>query len=191
MDATRADTAKLKRGLARDLDRHFDGLVTTYQRPLFAFAYRMSGCPRDAEEVVQDVFVRAYRALKSYETDRILAMAIQPWLYRICLNLSRNRGRKQRVRTVELIGEGPAPRGHADPTADGYEGKEAAREMQSLVLNLPVRYRAAVVLKHVNDLSYAEIAAALDQPEGTVKSNVHRGLEMLRRSLLAAQEELP
>jgi RNA polymerase sigma-70 factor, ECF subfamily len=189
MTTIHESSTTLTRDLARDLDRHFDEVVTGYQRQLFVFAYGMSGCSQDAEEVVQDVFVRAHRALKSYEADRIRGLALQAWLFRICLNLTRNRHRKKQVQTVELLGDGPIGGVKSDPTADEYRKIEDAREMQEMLLGLPNRYRSAVLLRHVNELSYPEIAAALDQPEGTVKSNVHRGVEMLRRRLSAAQEE--
>jgi RNA polymerase sigma-70 factor, ECF subfamily len=78
MSTSKSETSRMQRDLARDVDRHFEAVVVAYQQPLFAYAYRMSGCRQDAEEVVQDVFVRAYRALKTYEPDRIRAPSSLP-----------------------------------------------------------------------------------------------------------------
>jgi len=181
---------QVTRKLARDLDAHFEDVVSIFQGPLFAYAYRMSGCRQDAEEVVQDAFIRAYHALRGYEPDRIRSLALQAWLYRICTNLTRNRRRQHTIPTTQLLEEHDSSRDHsADSISDGYERRENAEEMQLMLSDLPPKYRSAVVLHFVNQLSYPEIAAALDQPEGTVKSNVHRGLNLLRQELLGSKGE--
>src|SRR5919199_1366977 len=80
--------------LAADLATHFPRLVRAYQDRLFAFALRLAGNPLDAEECLQDAFVRAYRALERYPSEQIGALQIQAWLYRITLNVVRNRARR-------------------------------------------------------------------------------------------------
>lgn len=181
MDEKQERLSALRCNLAHDLDSHFEQLVNDFQQPLFVFAYGFSGCSQDAEDVVQDSFVRAYRALRGYENDRIRSMALQAWLYRICLNLLRNRVRKRRPHTVQLEGNGhmPIEPTAANPIADEYERVEQISEIRSHLSRLPDRYRSAVILRFVNDLSYAQISQALQQPEGTVKSHVHRGLATL------------
>ncbi|MER3459109.1 MAG: RNA polymerase sigma factor, partial [Chloroflexota bacterium] len=82
--------------LATGVDSHFERLVLAYQDRLYAFALRLSANPQDAEEIVQDAFVRAYHALKRYEAERIRTMALKPWLYQIALNVFRNRARTRR-----------------------------------------------------------------------------------------------
>jgi RNA polymerase sigma-70 factor (ECF subfamily) len=176
---TKDETTHLTRELARDLDRCFDDLVQAYQRPLFAYAYRMMNSAQDAEEVVQDVFIRAYRALSEYEPDRIRSMALSPWLYRICVNQVRNKHRRAQVLTDSLPDEMGMPH-EAESTEHGYERQETKDELHALMAYLPPVYRTAILLRFMNDLSYLEMAQVLDQPEGTVKSNVHRGLSRLR-----------
>jgi len=88
--------------LAADLDAAFEGMVRTFQDRLYSFAHRLCGNREDAEEVAQDAFVRAYRALKTYPAERIRALSLQAWLYRITLNVARNRWRGKRVRLVSL-----------------------------------------------------------------------------------------
>ena len=175
-------TAHLPAKLAHDLDRHFDELVVAFQLPLFTYAYRACGSRQDAEEIVQDAFVRAHRALSAYEPARIRELALSAWLYRICINLARNRYRKTILPGAELPPELMSPDG-SDPVARSVEMIEAGAEMSRRVAELPYKYRAPVVLRFVNELSYPEIAAVLEQPEGSVKSTVHRGLKLLRTAI--------
>jgi RNA polymerase sigma factor (sigma-70 family) len=174
--------ADLNELLATDLDSGFEPLVRAYGQRLFAFAYAMSGNAADAEEVAQDAFVRAHRALRRYEPQRVRELSLSAWLHRIALNVFRNRLRGKRPRLVPLVA--------VHPIADKAPGPElqalsraAVRELAGEVSRLPEPHRAAVVLRCVQGLSYAEAASLLGQPEGTVKSNVHRGLATLRRRL--------
>ena len=156
----------------------------THQDRLYAFALRLTGSPSDAEEVAQDAFVRAHRALAGYPAERVRALAVRPWLFRIALNVVRNWARGKRLREFPLDA---LAEGGGEPAAATRERPEEAvgraegdAELAALVAGLPPRYRAAVVLRYVADLGYEEIAAALGQPVGTAKSNVHRGVRLLR-----------
>ena len=174
------DDASLAVGLGADLDATFEQVVLVYQHRLFGFALRLSGKPAEAEDSVQDAFVRAYRALKKYPEEQRRTLQIRPWLYRITLNVVRNRARGQKP-TVELDGQWPSSgEDQPEPLA---EAAERRRELARLLANLPDRYRAAVVLRHVQGLPYAEIATILDQPVGTTKANVHRGVNLLRHAI--------
>lgn len=190
-------TERLTADLARDLDAAFERFVRAYQHRLFGFALRLANSAPDAEEIAQDAFVRAYRALVGYPPERIRALALRPWLYQIALNVWRNRVRGRRVpppvsldvgeeegaRRVELE-DSPAGRPEALAEADEWR-----RELGARVAALPDRFRVAVVLRHVEGLSYAEIAALLGQPVGTAKANVHRGVVLLRAALVAVARE--
>ena len=184
--------------LAADLDGSFAGLVVVYQDRLYRFALRLTGSPRDAEEIAQDAFVRAYRALSGYPPERVRALTLKPWLYQIALNVCRNRTRGKRLRLVPLDapGDDATRDGRAEPEDDErarpetlVERAERSDELGALVAALPRRYRAAVVLRHVEGLSYGEVAAALGQPVGTVKANVHRGIRLLRAALAEETSE--
>lgn len=173
--------------LARDLDRSFDALVLAHQDRLYTIALRMLGDARDAEEAAQDALVRAYRALATYDAERIRVLRVRGWLTTIVLNLCRTRGLRRAGRgapPLSLDGEAaPAVEPTAPRTAAPSEVAErhAERERWSARLaELPPAYRAAVVLRHVDGLSYPEAAAALGRPEGTVKAQVHRGVALLR-----------
>jgi RNA polymerase sigma-70 factor (ECF subfamily) len=178
----------LRQGLARDVDAAFEPLVRAYQDRLYLFALRYCACPPDAEEIVQDAFVRAYRALAAYPREQRATLQVKAWLFQITLNVARNRARRARPRTVPLDGaddDGVLRLDPADDPRNGpeplVEAAERGRELGALIAALPERYRAPVILRHVNELSYDEVAALLGQPVGTVKSNVHRGVRLLRQ----------
>ncbi len=166
----------------------FERLVDAYQDRLFNFALRFTGCREDAEEVVQDTFLKAHRALHGRLTpERILNLALTPWLYRIAINTARNRGRSRRVATTPLgdgEGEEAAPLA-ADGGPRAVELGDLRAALVRELARLPERYRVAVLLRYVEGLAYAEIAQATGRPLGTVKSDVHRGALLMRPGLAA------
>jgi len=159
------------------VDHLFERMVHEHKDRIFAASLAMTGNRHDAEEVAQDTFLRAYRALCTYSPQRIRELKERAWLHRIAVNVARNRVRGVHPRLVELNGS-------ESDHAPGPEAKVMERmqidELATRVAGLPARYREAVVLRHVRELSYAEVAEALRQPVGTVKANVHRGLKLLR-----------
>ncbi len=187
----------LRDRLADDLDGAFEELVRTYQDRLFSFALRLTARREDAEEVAQDAFVRAYRALGSYPPERIRAMALRAWLYQVTLNVARNRLRGKKMRTVSL--DHPMSKGSEalwEPADDEarrpdarYEESRQRTDIAALVAGLPQRYRAPLILRYVEGLRLEEVAKVLKQPLGTAKSNVHRGVNALRDALVASRRE--
>jgi RNA polymerase sigma-70 factor (ECF subfamily) len=171
--------------LANDLDEAFADLVLDHQQLVFGVAARVVG-GSSAEDVAQEVFVRAYRALKRYPQERVREMRLRPWLARMTLNAARNELRARREHTdvdaltETLRGGGEGPHQHA-------QRREELRMWARLLAGLPARYRDAVALRHVDDLSYAEIAETLGKPLGSVKSDVHRGIQLLRAAYDAEQ----
>ena len=152
-----------------------------------SIALRLTGNPHDAEEITQDALVRAYRALATYDAERIAALRIRGWLATIVLNLCRNRARRgapPSTPLAPLLDAGGEPRaGEAsDPAAIALRHADRA-SLAAHLAALPERYRVPVVLRHVDDLSYAELAAVLGRPEGTLKAQVHRGLALLRTAM--------
>ena len=176
-----ADEALIRR-LASDLDAAFPTLVEDQQDRLFTIAVRVLGNRSDAEEAAQDAFVRAYRALAGYPAERIRELRLRPWLTTIVLNVCRNRARVRWVATTELAFE-PA----TEPATDPIASRHARETWAGLLSSLPPAQRTAIVLRHVDGLSYAEMAEALGRPEGTLKAQVHRGLASLQTAFLAAR----
>ena len=170
--------------LATDVDAAFEELVRSEQHFVFGVARRLTLDHHDAEEVAQEAFVRAYKALRGYEPVRIRALRIRPWLARIALNVQRNRVRRRSGAeivpldpTAERGGLPAAPNDGPDAEAERSAWRRACRGWLD---SLPEPYRFAVALRLVDGLSYAEVAEALGRPVGTVKAHVHRGLAMLR-----------
>jgi len=185
--------------LAVDLDRTFEALVLAHQDRLYTIALRTLRDPGDAEEAAQDAFVRAYRALASYDKARITNIRLRPWLTTIVLNRCRSVAARRATRgpkPVSIDGDGnrplsepEAPEG-ATPVALAERHAERDRWASRLEA-LPMVYRTAIVLRHVDGLSYPEAAEALGRPEGTVKAQVHRGIAMLRTMLEAEARREP
>jgi RNA polymerase sigma-70 factor, ECF subfamily len=178
----------LPAALAADLAGNFEQLVLAYQDRLYGFMLRLTGSPPDAEEITQDAFVRAYRALAKYPAARIRTLALRPWLHQIALNVFRNRVRTRQLQLVSL------DQGREEGELEIEDDKEARPDtalertqlrasLAKLVAALPERYRVAVVLRHIQGLGYEEMAVVLKQPIGTIKANVHRGVSMLRAAL--------
>ncbi len=165
------------KGVMEGVEVLFERMVDEHKDRIFAASLAMTGNRHDAEEVAQDTFFRAFRALQTYSPERIRDLKERAWLHRIAVNVVRNRVRGVRPRLVELNGSHPDR--SPGPEANVMERMQID-ELATRVAGLPMRYREAVVLRHVRDLSYAEVAEALGQPVGTVKANVHRGLKLLR-----------
>jgi RNA polymerase sigma-70 factor (ECF subfamily) len=189
---TAAESGSLEAALAADLDGSFERLVYEYQNRLFSFAQKLAASREDAEEVAQDAFVRAYRALKTYPRERIRALSLKAWLYRITLNLARNRARGKRPRFVSLDERAAGGDGRAawEPEDDAgkrpdvrFEKKRRRTDIATLVAGLPDRYRAVLILRYMEGLRLEEVAAVLKQPLGTTKSNVHRAVNLLREAI--------
>jgi len=173
----------LANALATERDRAFPDLVRSLQDDVYTGVLRMLGNPADAEEVAQEAFVRAYHALGGYPPERVRSLGLRSWVWTIAANQARNRARTRRRKPEAALDTAP------NPTAPGPGPEEAAMtssglaELAAALTGLPWVMRTAVVLRHVLDMTYDEIAAALNRPIGTVKSDVHRGLERLRSTL--------
>ncbi len=176
-------------GLARDLDAHFEKMVTTYQHRVFAFALNLLGDRSAAEELAQETFVAAYRALCGYGPQRRRELSLRAWLYTIVLNRVRNRARSPASRAVSLddsAGSTLAANPREEP-ASVVERAESRDALRAAIGRLALKYRAPLILRHAEGRSYAEIASILGRPAGTVKAEVHRGLAQLRKDLTRSE----
>ena len=177
------------RSEAAPAPENFERIVDDYQRRLYGFALRMTGNREDAEEIVQDAFVRAYRALVKMDPKQRAELRLQPWLYTITLNVTRNRLRSKRPTNVALDSLAD-PDALLNETQEGPDQPEQIVErgadmvlVEQALLQLPMHLRAAATLRFIEGRSHPEIAEILDQPIGTVKSHVHRAVRILRRIL--------
>lgn len=166
----------------------FKHLVEQYRLQIYRQALRMLGCVEDAEEATQDVFIRAYKGLRTYRGDGKLAT----WLYRITYNTCISRLRKKQLLTVPLDAsiedhrpQRPMPDPHPDPEAL-YFSRRLSERLRDLITSLPPKYRDILELYHFQERSYEEIANLLNVPVGTVKTHLFRARGRLRR-LVAKQ----
>jgi RNA polymerase sigma-70 factor (ECF subfamily) len=170
--------------LAAGVDDAFPALVGALEDGLFSGLLRIVGNRADAEDLAQETFTRAYRALRDFQPERIRALRLRGWVWTIALNLVRNRARttSRRPPPLELT-----PRYEPAVSGPGPEeltlSAEAEREWQRRLSALRPAQRNAVVLRHVVGLSYDELALATGRPAGTIKADVHRGLAKLRALL--------
>ena len=155
---------------------------------MYGIALRSTKRPADAEDLAQEAFIRAYRALSDYPPKRIRELRPRGWLAAIVGNLARNRARRRAPDTSALDSVAEVRSDDTPSPERVAERREAALAWRARLDALPARYRRAVELRHVSGLSYPELALALDRPLGTVKSDVHRGVELLREALM--QEEV-
>ncbi|MBC5809283.1 MAG: RNA polymerase sigma factor [Candidatus Eremiobacteraeota bacterium] len=171
-------------GLARDVDANFERMVTTYRDRVFAFTLNLTADRHEAEEIAQETFVSAYRALCGYAPARRRSLSMRAWLFTIALNRVRNRTRSKTARRlVPLDAANELPAGARERPEAVAERRAASSELRSALARLPLKVRSVVVLRHIDGYSYDAIAALLGRPAGTVKSDVHRGLARLRADL--------
>jgi len=155
---------------ARGESHAFDTIVERYQQRVYAIALRMTGNVEDARDAMQDVFVSALRALRSFRGDAQLST----WIHRVAVNASLDVIRKRKRHVAQPLEEaGDRPSDDVGPE-DAAARASRAVEVQRALLGVREEYRAVLVLHDLQDLDYAETAAALDIPVGTVKSRLHR-----------------
>jgi len=176
--------------LATDLRHSYEQLVSTYWHQLEVFVLRQGGSPQeDAEDIVQEAFVRAYYALERYPAQRILALKIRPWLYKITWSVYCNYTERSKLpQSVPLDTSKDSTfleleDDSQEQPEEVFENEERRRELVALVDTLPQRYRQVVSLHYFEDLDYQEIADIFNQPAGTVRVSVHRGIGLLRKAL--------
>lgn len=183
-DQQRQELAAL---LARDVDRNFGQLMLAYQHQLYGFALRQIGNAPDAEDIVQETFMRAYHALQNYPTGRIETLLVRQWLYKIALNVVRSFARRREPEHLPLDLSDDSSLLEIQDQVEEPEQiaylREQREELAMHLSRLPERYRVAVDLHYCADMSHREIAELLNQPVGTVKANIHRGIRLLRKAL--------
>jgi RNA polymerase sigma-70 factor (ECF subfamily) len=182
----------IRRCLAGD-EKAYRDLVELYQAQVFSVALRILRRREDAEDVVQETFVRMFRALERYDPQRPFAAWLFTITTRLCIDhlrrrrgvtvsLSRQEAGSHEEYEIEVEDPGPGPDEVTSHT-------EEERRANDLIQSLPPHYRVVVVLRHQQDLSYEEIAEALHLPLGTVKARIHRARELLKARLLARDRD--
>ena len=177
------DQVDVERVLAGDTDA-FEPIVRRWHRPLINLAYRYCGDLGRAEDMAQEAFLRAYRALHQWRMDA----AFSTWLFALATNVYRSEMRRIPAKTVSIEEAGELDALAVDR---GFEDEDSNRAVRKLVLTLPPKYRDAVVLFYFHGMDVSATAQSLRLPEGTVKARLSRAREILRRKLphvLTAQQ---
>lgn len=173
----------------------YDALVDLYANRLFGFLFRMTGSRADAEDLLQDLFVRVVRMLPRYEHRGNL----ESWLFRIAANLGRDHIRRARRRPpmmsllsdsdTEAAGTGPSETARGlDTPSGGLEHQEEADALQRGLAALPEPEREVIMLRHFSDMTFAQIAEIMGTPLGTALARAHRGLARLRKLMEAPDD---
>jgi RNA polymerase sigma-70 factor (ECF subfamily) len=175
----------------------FREIVVRFERPVYSLIVRMIQDPGTAEDLAQEVFIKAFRRLDTYDPVRKLSS----WLFKIAHNTTIDHLRRHAPETVPL--EGDRDEEHRgglaailsdesleDPSA-AAERKDMARSLERAIARLRPEYREVVVLFYVEGASYQEICEALDLPLGTVKTNLHRARKELAETMTALGWGLP
>lgn len=172
------DEPALVRGCVEGRPEAFDVIVARHRRAVYQLCYRFAGNPEDAADLAQEVFLRAYRAIRRFKGQSSLST----WLYRIAVNVSLNKvsGRTPRTEPLddrrELAAHGP------DAVGKLLADERAAR-VRAAIAKLPPKQRATLILRTYQELSHQEIAAVLGSSEGAVKANFFHALNNLRKLL--------
>jgi len=166
----------------------FGVLVSRYQARLYPTVFRLTGCAEDAQDLLQDAFLRAYEKLERFHGES----SFYTWIYRIAVNLALSDRRKRRHESSSGLAVDPADaRGEDDPAVP-LERAERDGRIQEALGALAPDHRAVVVMKEYDGLRYEEIGAILGVPVGTVRSRLHRARCELRERLRAlVEDDLP
>lgn len=161
-------------------------LIDRFEPALYSYAYGILQNAFDAQEVVQDAIIRAHRALtRQYDEARAATLALRPWLFRItrnlCLNKRRSKSQKleQPLESFDDGRIGPFVREHGSD----LEKKQDAELLRRAMAVLPVEARELIVLRFMEDMSYADIARTVGSTEASLRGKVFRSLKLLRDAL--------
>lgn len=153
----------------------FAYIIDKYKNPLYATILRMVKNPQDAQDLVQEAFLKVYRQLDKYQETGTFSS----WLYRVAVNHCMDEFRKKRIRTTpaEFAEDQAVDRNHPEIV---YLKKEKQRQLERLIGTLPEDERLIVLLRYANDCSYEEIGRMVNVPVSTVRNKLHRAKKKMR-----------
>lgn len=192
--AQQADQQLVKRVQQGD-KRAYDLLVLKYQHKIFGLISRYIRDHSEIQDVAQEAFIKAYRALPNFRGDS----AFYTWLYRIAINTAKNhlvsRGRRPPSADIDVEDaehfEGDSPLKDIENPENVLFGLELKQVLDSAIADLPDDLRTALTLRELEDLSYEDIADVMDCPVGTVRSRIFRARESVEKQVRAQMDGLP
>jgi RNA polymerase sigma-70 factor (ECF subfamily) len=157
----------------------FETFVLGYQKKAFSVAYRITGNVDDAQDAVQEAFVRAFRSQGNFRGDA----AVTTWFHRVVVNAALDVMRKRKGLPT-AVDELPEPPGDGEPRPEeGARRNEIVERIRQAVCRLPERQREVFLLKHFENMSVKEVGVTLGLAEGTVKAHLSRAVCALREEL--------
>jgi RNA polymerase sigma-70 factor (ECF subfamily) len=174
-----ADDSALVRAFQAGRTDAFELLVERHRRSVYQLCFRFVGSHEDAADLVQDVFVRAFKGLARFKGES----SVRTWLYRVSVNVSLNRVAARRHPTEPLDAVEPADTRAVHPLDTLVRGEQQA-QVRRAVARLPPKQRATLVLRVYQELDYEEIAAILGGSVGAAKANFFHALASLKRQVL-------
>ncbi len=164
----------------------FEALIAAFEKPLFNYVYRLLLDPHDSEEVVQDTFIRAHKALtRKYSEAQCRELQLRAWLFRIARNLSRNKRRGKRHELEQQISETGMELESVSPLSIvcEVEKRQDLERLDDAIRSLPEEVRELIILRFIEEMSYAEIAETTGSSEASLRGKVFRSLRALRDAL--------
>ena len=179
--------------LVRDTDpERYSEIVGRYQGKLFAYMYRLIGDRDEAEDLLQDVFIKAFKNLHSYDTSR----KFSSWIYRIAHNEAVNRIKRKYLKKFVSWEDVSSTKDRLE-ISSAEEGvdkawmrKESVREVDAAINRLPLKYRQVLILRYYSDKSYEEIGEILGKPVNTVGTLINRAKVKLAEELAGVRNNL-
>ena len=163
----------------------FEALVTMHAALVYNLAFRTLNSPQEAEDVAQEAFVRAWQGLPRFQAKA----QFSTWLYRIVTNLCYNRLPRLKTELLALDTETAVTLSDTHAAIEtGLLSAEIKSALHNAIDNLPESYRLLITLRHLQEMSYAEIAEVTDMPLGTVKTGIYRARRLLREKLEEMEE---
>ena len=179
-----SDRRLVQRSLAGD-PAAFEKLVKSHERLVAHIVYRMIRTERDREDICQDIFIKVYRNLASFQ----FKSRLSTWIATIAFNTCKNHLDKRQMLLNGDLEPGREStndvRSDLENPVDSAVRSDTAEHVRKQVENLPLHYRTAVTLYHLEDMSYREISDIMNVPEGTVKSYLFRARRLLKDRLTA------
>lgn len=188
------EDARLVAGLRDGVEAAYEELLERFQHPVYSLVCRLMPDSGDASDVVQEVFLKVFKNIGSFRGQS----SLKTWIYRIAVNEAHNHRRwfsRHRRQEIGIDSPDPSGRGYRDMLSDPSRSPfdeacdhEAHELVEQALTRINPTFRAAVVLRDIEDMNYEEIAQVLQVSLGTVKSRILRGREALRKKLAGRLE---
>ncbi len=178
MDTLSTDEVIVERALTGDAEA-FGEIVRRWERRIFALTYGMLGREEDARDATQETFLAAFRNLRGFRGEA----KVSSWLHRIAVNQCISRQRRSKVRGESALEDESFPTPVSYSPVHVVEGRQETIAVRRAINSLPIELRQVVVMKEFEELTFREIADALDLPLSTVKSRLYTALKQLQMRL--------